>query len=73
MENIPQPLTRTKAYNTQQASGDVDRQDDSHREQADHRHQQDDVALEGQVCGGINATLAPDLLVPVAGGGGRGD
>lgn len=50
--------------NTQEVPGKVDRQDYGQRQQANHRHEQDDVALEGQVGDGINAAFATDLLVP---------
>lgn len=53
---------RTK--NTQEVPGKVDRQDYGQRQQANDCHEQDDVALEGQVCDGVNAAFATDLLIP---------
>ncbi len=50
--------------NTQEVPRKVDRQDYSQRQQANHRHEQDDVALEGQVCDGVNATFATDFFIP---------
>lgn len=50
--------------NTQEVPRNVDRQDYGQGQQRNHGHEQDDVALEGQVCHGINATFATDLLVP---------
>lgn len=56
---------------TEQVSGEVDRQDNADREDADDHQQTDDVALEGQVVHGVLATLLPDLLVPAGGRGKR--
>ena len=53
---------RTK--NTQEVPSKVDWQDYGQRQQANYCHEQDDVALKGQVCDGVNATFAPDLLIP---------
>lgn len=50
--------------NTLEFPGKVDGQDDGQRQQADHGHEQDDVALERQVGDGVDATLAADLFVP---------
>lgn len=50
--------------NTQEVPGNVDRQDYSQGQQGNHCHEQDDVALEGQICHGINATFTSDLLIP---------
>lgn len=50
--------------NTQEVPGKVDRQDYGQRQQANHRHEQDDVALEGQVCDGVDAAFATDLVIP---------
>lgn len=53
-----------RGQNTQEIPRKVDWQDHSQRQQAHHSHEQDDVALEGQISYGVNATLAADLLVP---------
>lgn len=50
--------------NTLEFPGEVDGQDDGQRQQADHGHEQDDVALERQVGDGVDAALAADLFVP---------
>lgn len=50
--------------NTQEVPGNVDRQDYSQGQEGNHCHEQDDVALEGQICHGINATFTSDLLIP---------
>lgn len=51
---------------TKQVSREVDWQDDTDREDADHNQEANDVTLEGQVVHGVLATLLPDLLVPAA-------
>lgn len=51
-------------WNTQEVPGKVDRQDYGQRQQANHGHEQDDVALEGQVRDGVDATFAAYLFVP---------
>lgn len=53
-----------KDRNTQEVPGKVDRQDYGQRQQANHCHEQDDVALEGQVRDGVNAAFATDLFIP---------
>lgn len=50
--------------NTLEVPGKVDRQDYGQRQQANHGHEQDDVALEGQVRDGVDATFATDLFIP---------
>lgn len=50
--------------NTQEVPRKVDRQDHGQRQQANHCHEQDDVALKGQVGNGVNAALATDLFIP---------
>lgn len=49
---------------TQEASREVDRQDDTQREQAHYSHQKDDVTLKCQVRNCINAALTTDLFIP---------
>lgn len=57
---------------TQEVPREVDRQDDSHGEHADQHQQDQEVTLEGEVGGGIDPTLALNLLVP-GGEAGRGE
>lgn len=68
VQGYPSASTPTRLsqrdQNTQEFPGKVDRQDDGERQQADHSHEQDDVALERQVGDGIDAAFAADLLVP---------
>lgn len=52
--------------NTQEVPGKVDRQDHGQRQQANHCHEQDDVALEGQVRDGVDAAFAANLFIPAA-------
>lgn len=49
---------------TQEAPREVDRQDNTQREQTHYSHEKDDVALKCQVRDCINATLTTDLFVP---------
>lgn len=58
---------------TQEVPRKVNGQDDGQRQQAHHRHEQDDVALEGQVGHGIGAALAADLFIPAGKFGGVGE
>lgn len=58
---------------TQEVPREVDRQDDGHREHTNQHQQDQEVPLEGEVGGGVDPTLALNLLVPGgdAGGGER--
>jgi len=49
---------------TQEVPREVDGQDDGHGEHADQHQQDQEVPLEGEVGGGIDPTLALNLLVP---------
>lgn len=70
VKGIPQLFRHTASWtqpmrskNTQEVPGKVDRQDHGQRQQADDCHEQDDVALEGQVCDRVDAAFASDLLI----------
>lgn len=54
-------------HNTQEVPRKVDWQDHGQRQQANHCHEQDDVALEGQVGDSVNATFATNLFIPAEG------
>lgn len=54
--------TRTRRV-TQQVAGEVDGQDDTQGQEADHHQQEDDVSLEGQVVDGVLPTPLQDLVI----------
>lgn len=62
MALLSNPVTREAP--TQEVPREVDRQDDSHGEHANQHQQDQEVPLEGEVGGGIDPTLALNLLIP---------
>lgn len=50
---------------TQEATREVDRQDDTQWEQTHYSHEKDDVTLKCQVGNCINATLTTELFISV--------